>query len=53
MNGPIDTDVEGWKWKDSKQNAIIFGTEDDDSGDYASSTYTIDVLTREEMKLSN
>lgn len=53
LNGPIDTDVEGWKWKDSKQNAIIFGTEDDDSGDYASSTYTIDVLTREEMKLSN
>jgi hypothetical protein len=52
-NGPIDTDVEGWKWKDSKQNAIIFGTEDDGDGDYASSTYTIDVLTREEMKLSN
>ena len=54
LNGPIDTDVEGWKWKDSKQNAIIFGTEDNmDSLDYASSTYTIDVLTREEMKLSN
>ena len=54
LNGPIDTDVEGWKWKDSKQNVIIFGTEDNmDSLDYASSTYTIDVLTREEMRLSN
>ena len=54
LNGPIDTDVEGWKWEDSKQNVIIFGTEDNmDSLDYASSTYTIDVLTREEMKLSN
>ena len=53
LNGPIYTEVERWKWKDSNQNAIIFDFEDENSGDMDQDTYTIDVLTREEMELSN
>ena len=50
QNGPIEVSIDGWKWEDSKQNAMIFG---DGTYHEPQDVYTIDVLTREEMKLSN
>lgn len=49
QNGPVEVNVDQWKWEDSKQNAIIFGGGTQQPQD----VYTIDVLTREEMKFSN
>ena len=48
---PLDVEVDGWKWKDSDQNAIIFGTPD--AMQYADDVYTLDLLTLEEMEISN
>jgi hypothetical protein len=49
-NGPIEVEVEGWKWTNSSQNAIMFG--DADSMEYADNEFIVSVLTREEMILS-
>ena len=48
---PLGAEVDGWKWKDSDQNAIIFGTPG--AMQYADDVWTLDLLTLEEMKISN